>query len=67
MAYERVSGPIDSQWRDEALATLVDLTHQLLYLTGQQFTDKTHRKGPIEKPEGKYTRPGEIYTKARES
>lgn len=62
-AYERFSGPLGTEYTNEALAQLNDHLHDLLYLTSQaHFTDKAHRKGPIEKRETRYTRADEVYT-----
>lgn len=61
-AYEKLNGPLDDTWRDEATATQVELAHDQLYLTGQaHFTDKQHRKGPIEQRDGSYARPDKVF------
>lgn len=59
MAFERAHGPIGSEWSDEALAAVQEQLQQLSYLLSQaKFTDKTHRKGPVPKPE-RFPRPYE--------
>ncbi len=59
MAFERAHGPIRGEWDQEALANVVDKLHTIAYLLSQaHFTDKTHKRGPIEKPE-RYPRPNE--------
>lgn len=61
-AYEMVSGPIDRSWSDEALASSVEKLHDLMYLISQaNFTDKSHRKGPIKQREEPYIRPSQVY------
>lgn len=60
-AYERFAGPLDDMWRDEVLAGLHEQLQQLNYLFSQaNFTDKSHKKGPVAKPE-QYVRPGQIH------
>ena len=59
MAFERAYGPIGGEWGEEALAVAIEQLWQVSYLLGQaHFTDKTHRKGPVPKPE-RYPRPYE--------
>lgn len=59
MAFERSHGPIGGEWDAEALASIQEQLQQLSYLLSQaKFTDKTHRKGPIPKPE-RFPRPYE--------
>lgn len=59
MAFERANGPINGEWSHEALANVVEQLHTIAYLLGQaHFTDKTHKRGPIEKPE-RFPRPHE--------
>lgn len=59
MAFERAHGPIGTEWSDEALAAIQEQLQQLSYLLSQaKFTDKTHRKGPVPKPE-RFPRPYE--------
>ena len=63
MAFERAHGPIGPEWSDEALAAIQEQLQQLSYLLSQaKFTDKTHRRGPIPKPE-RYPRPYESLTR----
>lgn len=63
MAFERVHGPINREWDQEAMAAVLEELHTIAYLLSQaHFTDKTHKKGPIEKPE-RYPRPNESLTK----
>lgn len=64
MAFERAHGPINGEWSEEALASIQEQLQQLSYLLSQaKFTDKTHRRGPVPKPE-RYPRPYESLTKA---
>lgn len=59
MAFERAYGPVGNEWSDEALASIQEQLQQLSYLLSQaKFTDKTHRKGPVPKPE-RFPRPYE--------
>lgn len=59
MAFERAHGPIGNEWSDEALAAIQEQLQQLSYLLSQaKFTDKTHRRGPVPKPE-RFPRPYE--------
>jgi len=61
-AYERVAGPLDSSWRDEIMAKLLEFAHDDLYLHSQaHFTDKNKTKGPIEPREKDVPRPRELY------
>jgi hypothetical protein len=63
MAFERATGPINGEWSDEALASIQEQLQQLSYLLSQaKFTDKTHRKGPVPKPE-RFPRPYESINK----
>lgn len=63
MAFERAQGPINGEWDQEALANIQEQLQSIAYLLGQaHFTDKTHRRGPIPKPE-KYPRPHESLRK----
>jgi hypothetical protein len=59
MAFERAHGPLRGEWDQEALASVVEQLQTVAYLLSQaHFTDKTHKKGPIPKPE-RYPRPYE--------
>lgn len=59
MAYERAHGPIGGEWDQELLANIQEQLQTLNYLFSQaKFTDKTHRKGPIDPPK-RYPRPYE--------
>lgn len=59
IAYERAHGPLDGSWDAEATASIQEQLQQLSYLLSQaKFTDKTHRKGPVPKPE-RFPRPHE--------
>lgn len=59
MAFERAHGPIRGEWSEEALAGIQEQLQQIAYLLGQaHFTDKTHKRGPVPKPEH-YPRPYE--------
>jgi hypothetical protein len=63
MAFERAHGPIGDEWSNEALAQIQEQLQQLSYLLSQaKFTDKTHRKGPVPRPE-RFPRPYESVTK----
>ena len=63
MAFERAHGPINGEWSAEALASIQEQLQQISYLLGQaHFTDKTHKRGPIPKPE-QFPRPYEYLTK----
>lgn len=63
MAFERAHGPINGEWTSETLANAVEQLHTIAYLLGQaHFTDKTHKRGPIPKPE-RYPRPNESLRK----
>jgi hypothetical protein len=63
MAFERAHGPIGDEWSNEALAQIQEQLQQLSYLLSQaKFTDKTHRKGPVPKPE-RFPRPYESLVK----
>lgn len=63
MAFERANGPINGEWSAEALSNLHEQLQSIAYLLGQaHFTDKTHKRGPIEKPE-RYPRPYEYLKK----
>lgn len=63
MAFERANGPINGEWSQEALANVQEQLQTIAYLLGQaHFTDKTHRRGPIPKPE-RYPRPHESLRK----
>lgn len=65
MAFERSHGPVNGEWDAEALAALHEQLQQISYLLGQaHFTDKTHKRGPIPKPE-RYPRPHEAVKRAR--
>lgn len=60
LAFERVAGPVNGEWDSDTLAAIQEQLQQLSYLFSQaNFTDKTHRRGPIPKPE-RYPRPNEI-------
>jgi hypothetical protein len=60
VAYERVHGPFDYQWRDELLASIHEQFQRLNRMTGAaHFTSKKHRKNPVPK-EKRYPRPFEI-------
>lgn len=59
MAFERAHGTLGADYEKETMATVVEQLHTIAYLISQaKFTDKTHRRGPIEKPE-RYPRPNE--------
>lgn len=63
MAFERVHGPINREWDQEAMANMQEQLHTIAYLISQaKFTDKNHRKGPIPKPE-RYPRANESLLK----
>lgn len=63
MAFERAYGPINGEWDQEALANIQEQLQSIAYLLSQaHFTDKTHRRGPIPKPE-RYPRPNESLRK----
>ncbi len=63
MAYERAHGPINGEWNQEVLANIQEQLQSIAYLLGQaHFTDKTHKRGPIPKPE-RYPRPYESVKK----
>lgn len=63
MAFERAYGPLRSEWSDDALASIHEQLQQIAYLMGQaHFTDKTHKRGPVPKPE-RYPRPNESLSK----
>lgn len=63
MAFERANGPIGGEWEAEVQAGIHELLQQISYLLGQaHFTDKTHRRGPVPKPE-KFPRPYESMKK----
>jgi hypothetical protein len=63
MAFERAHGPINGEWNSEALANIQEQLQTIAYLLGQaHFTDKTHKRGPIPKPE-RYPRPNESLKK----
>lgn len=67
MAFERAHGPLKGEWDQEALAAVVEELKTIAYLISQaKFTDKTHRRGPIPKPE-RYPRPNESLRKLGES
>jgi hypothetical protein len=60
MAFERAHGPINGEWDAEVFSNIQEQLQTIAYLLGQaHFTDKTHKRGPIEKPE-RYPRPGEF-------
>lgn len=59
MAFERAHGTLGADYEKETMATVVEQLHTIAYLISQaKFTDKTHKRGPIEKPE-RYPRPNE--------
>ena len=59
LAFERAFGPLGPEWDVEATSSIHEQLQQIAYLLGQaHFTDKTHRRGPIPKPE-RYPRPYE--------
>jgi hypothetical protein len=63
MAFERAHGPLLREWDQEALSNCIEQLHSIAYLLGQaHFTDKTHKKGPIPRPE-RYPRPYESLRK----
>lgn len=65
IAFERAHGPIRDEWDQEALSNVVEQLATIAYLLGQaHFTDKTHRRGPIPKPE-RYPRPYESLKRNR--
>jgi hypothetical protein len=63
MAFERVVGPLDSEWQDETEAAVHEQLQRLNHIQGAaHFTDKKHRKNPVPKPKH-YARPWELYRK----
>jgi hypothetical protein len=59
IAFERSHGPLGGEWDADALASIQEQLQQISYLLGQaHFTDKTHKRGPIPKPE-RFPRPHE--------
>ncbi|HSE46464.1 MAG TPA: hypothetical protein VLA89_14150 [Gemmatimonadales bacterium] len=59
MAFERAQGPLNGEWDAEALSSIQEQLQQISYLLGQaHFTDKTHKRGPVGKPE-RFNRPWE--------
>lgn len=63
MAFERVHGPINGEWNQEAMANMSEQLHTIAYLLSQaHFTDKHHKRGPIPKPE-RYPRANESLRK----
>lgn len=59
IAFERMHGPINGEYDSNALAAIQEQLQQISYLLGQaHFTDKTHKRGPIPKPEV-FPRPNE--------
>lgn len=67
MAFERANGPINGEWNQEILASIQEQLQSIAYLLGQaHFTDKTHKRGPIPKPE-RYPRPHESLRKLGDS
>lgn len=67
MAFERANGPINGEWNQEVWATVQEQLQTIAYLLSQaHFTDKTHRRGPIPKPEH-YPRPHESMEKSAPS
>lgn len=67
MAFERAHGPLRGEWEQEAMANMMEQLHTIAYLISQaKFTDKTHRRGPIQKPE-RYPRPNESLRKLGDS
>jgi hypothetical protein len=65
MAFERAHGPIGGEWDAEAISSIQEQLQQISYLLGQaHFTDKTHKRGPIPKPE-RYPRPSEVIKSPR--
>jgi hypothetical protein len=63
IAFERAHGPIFGEWDAEALANIQEQLQQISFLLSQaHFTDKTHRRGPVEKPE-RFPRPDEFMKK----
>lgn len=66
MAFEKAHGPINGEYDREALAAINEQLNTIAYLLGQaHFTDKTHKRGPIPKPE-RYPRPYESKTERRQ-
>ena len=52
LAFERAHGPINGEWSRETLANIQEQLQSIAYLLWQaHFTDKTHKRGPIPKPE----------------
>lgn len=67
MAFERVNGPINGEYEAGALAAIQEQLQQVSYLLGQaHFADKTHKRGPIPKPE-RFARPNEAFGKPLDS
>ena len=64
-AYEVLNGPLDDTWRDEAMASLVDLVRELSYMTSQAHFGRDSNgnavQGPVAVPEEPYTRPQYTY------
>lgn len=59
--YERISGPLDSSWRDEQLAALLELMQTNTSVTGAVGQAK---KNPAPKPKP-VTRPWELWKQAK--
>jgi hypothetical protein len=61
MAYEQAWGPLGGEYDSDALASIQEQLQQIAYLLGQaHFTDKNHKRGPIEKP-SKFPRPHDVF------
>jgi hypothetical protein len=60
--YENINGPLDNSWRDEQLATLLELLQQNTSITGAAAGGK---KNPAPKPQA-ITRPWQLREKAKE-
>jgi hypothetical protein len=60
IAFERSHGPLGGEWNAEVLSSIQEQLQQVGYLLSQaHFTDKTHKRGPVDKPE-RYSRPWEV-------
>lgn len=62
-AYEVVHGPVDGQWRDEAMASMHEVLQGLRYFAGAHFAKKGS-KNPAPDPYS-YPRPSQMYEYAK--
>lgn len=63
MAFERVNGPLDSEWQDENDAAVHEQLQRLNHIQGAaHFTSSKRKKNPVPKPKH-YPRPWELYQK----